>query len=48
MFANFTPDDLTKIMGALDDGGLNEEKIVKAYLEQTTPTEEKVVSDGEH
>lgn len=37
MFAGFTPEDLTKIMGALDDGGLNEEKIVRAYLEQTKP-----------
>lgn len=47
MFANFTPDDLTKIMGALDGGGLNEEKIVRAYLEQTTPAEAEVASDGE-
>lgn len=39
MFSNFTPDDLVKIMGAIDDGGLNEEKAVKAYLEQTKPTE---------
>lgn len=39
MFSNFTPDDLVKIMGAIDDGGLNEEKVVKAYLEQTKPTE---------
>lgn len=39
MFSNFTPDDLVKIMGAIDDGGLNEEKVVKAYLEQTKSTE---------
>lgn len=39
MFANFTPDDLTKIMGALNEDGFNEEKIVKAYLEQTKPVE---------
>lgn len=39
MFANFTPDDLTKIMGALDENGFSEEKVVRAYLEQTKPVE---------
>lgn len=39
MFANFTPDDLTKIMGALNEDGFSEEKVVKAYLEQTKPVE---------
>ncbi len=39
MFANFTPEDLTKIMGALDDGGLDGAKIVKSYLEQTKPAD---------
>lgn len=39
MFSNFTPDDLVKIMGAIDDGGLSEEKVVRAYLEQTKPAE---------
>lgn len=42
MFANFTPDDMTKIMGALDNGNFNVEKIVKAYLEQTKPAEQEV------
>lgn len=42
MFANFTPEDLTKIIGAIDEGGLNEEKIVRAYLEQTKPAEPEV------
>lgn len=42
MFANFTPEDLTKIIGAIDEGGLNEEKIVRAYLEQTKPAESEV------
>lgn len=42
MFANFTPEDLTKIMGALNEGGLDEEKIVRAYLEQTKPAEPEV------
>lgn len=42
MFANFTPDDLAKIVGAIDEGGLNEEKIVRAYLEQTKPAEPEV------
>lgn len=39
IFANFTPDDLTKIMGALNEDGFSEEKVVKAYLEQTKPVE---------
>lgn len=39
MFSNFTPDDLVKIMGAIEEGGLSEEKVVRAYLEQTKPVE---------
>lgn len=42
MFANFTPEDLTKIIGAIDEGGLSEEKIVRAYLEQTKPVAPEV------
>jgi len=35
MFANVTPDDVTNLLGALSNGTVSEDKIVKAYLEQT-------------
>lgn len=34
MFSNVTPDDITRLVGAVGDGSLTEEKIVKAYMEQ--------------
>lgn len=35
MFANFTPDDMTKIVSAFDNNGFDTDKIVASYLEQT-------------
>lgn len=35
MFANFTPDDMTKILSAFEDGKFSEEKLVEAYLQKT-------------
>lgn len=32
MFSNVTPDDMTKLVGAIGDGALTEEKIVEAYM----------------
>lgn len=38
IFSRITPDDMTKIVGALE-GGFSEDKLVQAYLKQTTPPE---------
>ena len=35
LFSNLTPDDVTRLIGAINDGGLDESKIVSAYLKQT-------------
>ena len=35
MFKGLTPDDLTRLIGAIGDAGLSEEKVVEAYLTQT-------------
>lgn len=32
MFSNVTPDDITRLVGAVGDGTLTEEKIVEAYM----------------
>lgn len=32
MFSNVTPDDMTRLVGAIGDGALTEEKIVEAYM----------------
>lgn len=37
MFSSITPDDMTKIIRALDKGGFSEDKLVQAYLKHTTP-----------
>lgn len=37
MFANITPEDMEKVIGAMDNGAFNEEKLVRAYLAQTKP-----------
>lgn len=39
MFSNITPEDITKIVGALDKGVLDEDKLVQAYLKHTTHPE---------
>lgn len=36
VFAGIDPSDLTKLVGALGDKGIDEEKIVKAYINQKT------------
>lgn len=36
VFSGIDPSDLTKLVGALGDKGINEEKIVKAYINQKT------------
>lgn len=40
MFANITPEDMTKIIGALDNGSFSEDKLVQAYLKHMTPASE--------
>lgn len=35
MFANLTPEDMTKVLSAFEDGKLSEEKLVEAYLQKT-------------
>lgn len=35
LFSSLTPDDVTRLIGAINDGGLDESKIVSAYLKQT-------------
>ena len=38
MFGDVTPDDLTRLVGAIGDGALTEEKIVEAYMKhKNTP-----------
>lgn len=39
MFNNLTPEDMTKIIGAIEGGKLSEEKLVEAYLQKTRPQE---------
>lgn len=44
LYANLTPDDILKITSAFEDGKLDENKIVEAYLQKTRPpkTEDEV------
>lgn len=38
MFGDVTPDDMTRLVGAIGDGALTEEKIVEAYMKhKNTP-----------
>jgi len=37
MFKDLTPGDMARLVGAIGDTGLSEEKVVKAYLDQTKP-----------
>lgn len=39
MFSNITPEDMIKVIGALDNGAFNEEKLASAYLAQTKPAD---------
>ncbi len=38
MFSGITPDDMAKIIGALDKDGFSEDKLVQAYLKHSTPS----------
>lgn len=41
MFANLTPEDVTKVLSAFEDGKFSEEKLVEAYIQKTcVPTTE--------
>ena len=40
IFGNLTPEDVTKVLGAFENGGFSEEKLVEAYLKKTTDTHE--------
>lgn len=42
MFGSVTPDDLTRLVGAIGENGLSEEKIVEAYMNQKSPVIEVV------
>ena len=42
MFSNITPEDISKIMGAVSEKGISEEKIVEAYINQTRPVDAEV------
>ena len=44
MFSNISQDDIQKILGAISDGGINEEALVKAYLNQAKGTRTKKAS----
>lgn len=35
MFANLTPEDVTKVLSAFEDGKFSEEKLVEAYIQKT-------------
>lgn len=39
MYANLTPEDMSKVLSAFEDGKLSEEKLVEAYLQKTRPAE---------
>ena len=40
LFADVNPDDIGKLIGAISDGGISEEKVVQAYIaEQDKRTE---------
>lgn len=41
MFSNVTPDDMTKLVGAIGDGALTEEKIVEAYMKHKSIANDK-------
>lgn len=41
MFGNLTPEDITKVIGAFEDGKLSEEKLVEAYLQKTRPAKKE-------
>lgn len=41
MFSNVTPDDITRLVGAVGDGALTEEKIVQAYMKHKPTAEDK-------
>lgn len=34
LFSNISPDDISRVMGAIENGGFSEEKIVEAYRKQ--------------
>lgn len=39
MFSNVTPDDFSKLIGAIGDGKFSEDKVVEAYLNRTRKAE---------
>ena len=41
MFSNVTPDDMTRLVGAIGDGALTEEKIVEAYMKHKNASANK-------
>lgn len=41
MFSDVTPDDMTRLVGAIGDGALTEEKIVEAYMKHKNMTNDK-------
>lgn len=41
MFSDVTPDDITRLVGAVGDGALTEEKIVEAYMRHKATTSDK-------
>lgn len=47
MFKDLTPDDMVRLVGAIGDAGLSEEKVVKAYLEQTKADDAESVGAAE-
>jgi hypothetical protein len=44
IFMNVTPEDVSKVMGAFEDGKLSEEKLVTAYLQKTRVDKEESVN----
>lgn len=45
MFAGLTPEDVSKVMGAFEDGKLSEEKLVEAYLQKTRADKEESIDE---
>lgn len=45
IFASLTPEDMTKILGAVEDGKLSEERLVEAYLKKTRSQETEKIED---
>lgn len=41
MFSDVTPDDMTRLVGAIGDGALTEEKIVEAYMKHKNTSSDK-------